>query len=112
MLTVLRQGGFRQRENTMFPIGKASSSGGNEGRFTSEELRQVREIFDALVEECGLSRESEEAENMASAVLRLYASGQHDPVLLKAMLAPAFTRRRRSHRNGNRKRKRLLKWEV
>ena len=80
----------------MFPIGKPSNYGANEqGNFTPEGLQDVQEIFDALLQKCGLPPGSEEATRMAKAVIHFYQSGQSNPTVIREMLAPAFRRPRR-----------------
>ncbi|MBB3977210.1 hypothetical protein GGQ64_002416 [Rhizobium azooxidifex] len=77
----------------MFPIGKPSNYGANEqGNFTPEGLQEVQDVFDALLEECGLPPGSEEATRMAKAVFHFYQSGQSNPTVIREMLAPAFRR--------------------
>lgn len=79
----------------MFPIGNPSGGGADEkSNFTPEGLGEVQEVFDALLQECGLPPKSVEATRMAKAVFRFYRSGQRDPTVIREILAPAFRQSR------------------
>lgn len=62
--------------------------------FGPDDLNTMQSVFDACLQECGLARDSESAEALGSAIIRLYTQGQHDPDLIKMMLTGAFKRRR------------------
>jgi len=62
--------------------------------FDPNDLNTLQSIFDSCLEECDLARESEAAEALGSAIIRLYSQGQHNPTVIKTMLMASFRRRK------------------
>lgn len=72
----------------MFP-----GSSKSDKMFGPDELNKLQGIFDDCLKECGFSRDCHAAEDMGSAIIRLFAQGQRDPAYIKAMIVPSFQRR-------------------
>lgn len=71
----------------VFPCGKFSKA------FSPTDLSQMQAIFDDCMRECSFTIDSEAAEALGGAIIRLYSQGQRDPAFIKAALLPSFRRR-------------------
>ncbi len=67
--------------------------GANSKMYSPTDLNRMQAIFDDCLQECGFSIESQSAESLGVAIIRLYSQGQHDPTFIKAALLPSFKRR-------------------
>ncbi len=69
--------------------------GSNTRMFSPDDLNRLQHIFEDCLAECGMKADSELAESLGSAIIRLYSQGQHDPAFIKATLLPPYKRRSR-----------------
>lgn len=57
--------------------------------FDAQDLAACQSVFDELLKEMGLAKESDEAGRIAAIVIDLYQQGVHDPPHLKVMVENA-----------------------
>lgn len=57
--------------------------------FDAEDLAACQSIFDELLREIGVAKDSDEAGRIAAIVIDLYQQGVHDPPHLKVMVENA-----------------------
>jgi hypothetical protein len=67
--------------------------GSNPKVFSPTDLNRLQAIFDDCLRECSFTIDSEAAEALGCAIIRLYSQGQQDPIFIKAALLPSFKRR-------------------
>lgn len=72
----------------MFPGGREF-----ETQFGPDDLNRLQELFDDCRDECHLAIDCERTRILGRALVRLYAQGQHDPDLIRALLIPSFKER-------------------
>jgi len=71
----------------VFPCGSSTKV------FSPDDLNRLQHIFDDCLHECNFSIDSQAAESLGVAIIRLYSQGQRDGTFIKAALLPSFKRR-------------------
>lgn len=67
--------------------------GSNSRVFSPDDLNRMQHIFDDCLQECTFSIDSQAAESLGVAIIRLYSQGQRDGTFIKTALLPSFKRR-------------------